>query len=321
MAHYRDKNTQNKKCYQQSQQPKENYAMTKLLNNVVEQKMIIARLIIATMLFFSSFFYTDMLFAKRVSISEIKELALALKNVTPDSLVIFDVDEVLVYPENVVQLQVAAPFWEATMADLEKRRGKATRDLLHSIMLLQSKWQLTDAEVPSLIQDLQRQKIRVLALTTFWTGKMGKLKSVEDWRSTHLKEHHIDFSITAGIPKRYFNITKFDKVNGKAYPVYKDGIIYTNHYANKGEILSAFLKQTNLNPTNIIFIDDKLKNIIDIENFCNAANINYTGIHDNRILKQYNTFDATLGKYQFDHLENHYVWLNDLEAKKILNTH
>lgn len=293
--------------------------MKNSINNAVKQKMITARFMISIILFFSSLFYGETLFAKRVAINDIGELAEVLKNLPPDSLVIFDVDEVLVYPENVVQLQIAAPFWEATMADLEKRRGKATRDLLHSIMLLQSKWQLTDAEIPSLIQDLQRQKIRVLALTTFWTGKMGKLKSVEDWRSAHLKKHRIDFSITADISKSYFNITTFDKVSGKAYPVYKDGIIYTNHYANKGEVLGAFLKKTNLNPKNIIFIDDKLKNIADIENFCNTANIGYTGIHDNRIMKKHNTFNTTLGKYQFDYLENHYVWLSDLEAKKILN--
>ncbi|HXH54729.1 MAG TPA: DUF2608 domain-containing protein [Gammaproteobacteria bacterium] len=293
--------------------------MRKSINRVIKQKMAIARFMTSIILFFSSLLYGEILFAKIVVIKETGELACVLKNAAPGSLVIFDVDEVLVYPENVVQLQIAAPFWEATMADLEKRRGKATRDLLHSIMLLQSKWQLTDAEMPSLIQDLQRQKIRVIALTTFWTGKMGKLKSVEDWRSTHLKKHHIDFSITADISKSYFNITAFDKVSAKAYPVYKDGIIYTNHYANKGEVLGAFLKQANLSPTNIIFIDDKLKNVADIENFCNTANISYTGIHDNRILKTHNIFNATLGKYQFDYLENHYVWLSDLEAKKRLN--
>lgn len=281
--------------------------------------MVIARLIMPVILLFSSLFYVETILAERVAISRVEELASVLKNATPDSLVIFDVDEVLVYPENVVQLQVAAPFWEATMADLEKRRGKSTRDLLHSIMLLQSKWQLTDVEIPVLIENLQRQKLRVLALTTFWAGKMGKLKSVEDWRNTHLKSHNIDFRITAGVPKSYFEITQFDKGPKRPYPVYKDGIIYTNHYANKGEVLAAFLAQINLKPKAIIFIDDKLSNIITVENFCKVANISYTGIHDNRIIKNHNTFNTALGKYQFDHLEKHHVWLRDVDAKKMMH--
>ena len=107
--------------------------MKNSINDAVKQKMITARFMISIILFFSSLFYGETLFAKRVAINDIGELAEVLKNLPPDSLVIFDVDEVLVYPENVVQLQIAAPFWEATMADLEKRRGKATRDLLHSI--------------------------------------------------------------------------------------------------------------------------------------------------------------------------------------------
>src|SRR5437870_2871147 len=101
----------------------------------MKKLIIIARFVMPAILFLSSFFYVEMLFATRVSINDMVELTSVFKQVTPDSFVIFDVDEVLVYPENIVQLQVAAPFWEASMSELEKRRGKETRDLLHSIML------------------------------------------------------------------------------------------------------------------------------------------------------------------------------------------
>jgi hypothetical protein len=56
--------------------------------------------------------------------NEIEQLELILEQATPNSLVIFDVDEVLVYPTNIVQLQVASPFWEASMSDIEQRLGK-----------------------------------------------------------------------------------------------------------------------------------------------------------------------------------------------------
>lgn len=290
----------------------------KLTRGFAKHKTIIHQLMLVTVLL-CSLFYIKTSFAETVVIHDVKELGTVLKNAPADALMIFDVDEVLVYPENIVQLQVAAPFWEATMDNLEKRLGKPTRDLLHSIMLLQSKWQLTDPEIPKLIQELQLQKIRMIALTAFRSGEMGKLQSVEDWRSGHLKKHNIDLSITAAMPKDYFEITQLTKVSGKNYPVYKDGIIYTNHYP-KGEVLGAFLAQMNLKPKSIIFIDDKLSNILSVENFCNTAHIKYIGVHDNRIIKNHNIFNKSLGEYQFDHLERHHVWLSDLEAKKILNS-
>ncbi len=266
-----------------------------------------------------SLFYLQSAFAQTMSIQNIKELATVLKKAPADALVIFDVDEVLVYPENIVQLQVAAPFFESTMDNIEKRLGKPTRDLLHSILLLQSKWQLTDPEIPQLIQDLQSQKIRTIALTAFRSGEMGKLPSVEDWRSGHLKKHNIDLRITSGISKNYFEITQLAKQNGKDFPVYKDGIIYTNHYP-KGEVLGAFLAQMNIQAKSIIFVDDKISNINSVENFCKSANIKYLGIHDNRIFKAHNVFDKNLGEYQFQYLENNKTWLSDLDAKKIIST-
>lgn len=276
------------------------------------------RLKIVTILL-CSLCYFQSAFAETVSIQDVKELATVLKKAPADALVIFDVDEVLVYPENIVQLQVASSFFEGTMDNIEKRLGKPTRDLLHSILLLQSKWQLTDPEIPQLIQDLQLQKIRMIALTAFRSGEMGKLPSVEDWRSGHLKKHNIDLSITAGMPKNYFEITQLTKIKEKDFPVYKDGIIYTNHYP-KGEVLGAFLAQTNIQPKSIIFVDDKISNIHSVENFCKSANIKYLGIHDNRIFKDHNIFDKSLGEYQFQYLEHNKTWLSDLEAKKILNT-
>ncbi len=281
---------------------------------------ITIRFMIFTIVFVLSLFYGKAAFSEVVIINEIEQLNTILKNVSLSSLVIFDVDEVLVYPENIVQLQIASSFWESTMVDFEKNLGEEKRDLLHSIMLLQSNWKLTNEMIPKLIHNLQLKKIKVLALTAFRSGKMGKIESVEDWRNMHLKKHDIDFSVTAGFPERYFEINKLNIINGKKIPVYKDGIMYTNHHP-KGTVLKAFLEQVDFNPKEIIFIDDKIHNVRDVEEFCKVANIKFVGVHDNRIMAKHNIFDKNLGKYQFQYLEHYHVWLSDSEAKKkIANT-
>lgn len=252
--------------------------------------------------------------AERYTMHQIEDLQPILDKATENTLVIFDVDEVLVYPENLVQLQAASPFWEAKMADIENRLGKPQRDLLHSIMLLQSNWKLTDATLPKIIKSLQNRRMRVLALTSFRTGKMGNISSVEDWRNFQLKIHNIDFSVSAGLLQNSFTINNLKKSDGTKKPVYKNGIIYTDLHS-KSDVLASFLGQTNLKPQEIIFIDDRLSNIQDLETLCRNFSIHYVGIHDDRILKKYSSFDENLGGYQFQYLEKNHVWLSDNIAK------
>lgn len=275
----------------------------------------LTRLSIFAILLLLSGFYQNTALAERYTMHQIEQLQTILEKATPDTLVIFDVDEVLVYPTNLIQLQVASPFWEATMADIEKRLGKSQRDLLHSIMLLQSHWKLTDAAFPDIIKNLQKRNIQVLALTSFRRGEMGNIQSIEDWRSLQLKKYDMDFSITAGLPKSYFEINILKNSDGTKKPVYREGIIYTDLHS-KSTVLASFLEQTHLNPREIIFIDDRMSNIQDLEIFCKNINIGYIGIHDDRILKKYFSFDENLGRYQFHYLEHHHIWLSDNDARK-----
>lgn len=270
---------------------------------------------IFVILLFFGCIYQNTASAERYTMHQIEQLETILEKATSNTMVIFDVDEVLVYPTNLVQLQAASPFWEATMSDIEKRLGKAQRDLLHSIMLLQSDWKLTDTALPGIIKNLQKRKIQVLALTSFRRGLLGNIQSVEDWRNLQLKNYDINFSITAGLPQNYFEINNLKESEGLKKPVYRDGIIYTDLHS-KSDVLASFLKQLNLNPKEIIFIDDRLSNIQELETLCKNFNINYIGIHDDRILKKYSSFDENLGRYQFQHLEHKHTWLNDEEGRQ-----
>jgi hypothetical protein len=87
---------------------------------------ILTGIIISTIAIFLNYFYTKGSSTQRYTMDKIEQLHSILETASSTSLVIFDVDEVLVYPANIVQLQIASPFWEASMADIEKRLGKDT---------------------------------------------------------------------------------------------------------------------------------------------------------------------------------------------------
>lgn len=253
--------------------------------------------------------------AEIIEINHFEQLSTTLKNAPPEALIVFDVDEVLVYPQNIVQLQVAADFWESTMDNIEQRLGRERRNDLHAIMLLQSKWFLTDPKMPTLIQTLQAKKHKIVALTAFWTGKMGNIESVESWRINQLKNNGINLSVNPMLKQTYLQISNetFLKRTDRHLPVYQEGVIFTSRHP-KGEVIKAFLKQLNYTPKEIIFIDDRIKNVKELADFCKAENIPYLGLHDKRLLLKFNTFNERLGKFQFERLEKDSVWLGDPEA-------
>lgn len=277
--------------------------------------MKISRLIVLITLFVLSFVTVNGVAAEIFEIDNFEQLSTILRKSSKDDLIIFDVDEVLVYPENVVQLQVAANFWEDTMDKIENRLGKDKRNLLHAAMLAQSKWALTDNELPALIHELQANKIKILALTAFWVGKMGEIESVEAWRRDQLKNYGIDLSLNVLVEKPHFEIKNdfFAIKHPNTLPVYHEGILLTNRHP-KGDVINAFLRQINFRPKGIIFVDDRISHIKDLENFCKLSNIPFIGIHDNRIFTKYNTFNEKIGKFQFDYLEKHRIWLSDADA-------
>ena len=63
------------------------------------------------------------------------------------------------------------------------------------------------------------------------------------------------------------------------------GIIYVGHDSStalphdKGEILGLFLNKMNLIPKRVLFIDDFVKNLANVENYCLLNGIEFTGIH------------------------------------------
>ena len=79
---------------------------------------------------------------------------------------------------------------------LEERVGESRIEAVYSLIFLQRNNGPVDEKFIQLISDLQRKGIKVLALTNCFTGRMGAIDSMEDWRINELERigYHFDKS-------------------------------------------------------------------------------------------------------------------------------
>jgi len=83
-------------------------------------------------------------------------IEIALKDANKDTLVIFDVDEVLITSTNqIFQAPIDKKFLDKILLDLKTRLGEEKTDLLESIIHLHETVQLVDPKIISLINTLQ----------------------------------------------------------------------------------------------------------------------------------------------------------------------
>lgn len=138
----------------------------------------------------------------------------------------------------------------------------------------QLRWFFVDSVEPDalpIIKKLQ-EKYTIIVLT--------KNKSLLNYyKFFQLHTLGLDFSQT--FPHIPFYYIKQDQ----SPALFDKGMISTG--ANeKGEVLKLFLVQQNIKPTQIIFVDDALKNLKSVEKIAQELNIPFTGIHYTRAHKE-----------------------------------
>jgi Protein of unknown function (DUF2608) len=87
------------------------------------------------------------------------------------------------------------------------------------------------------------------------------------------------------------------------YPtIYTQGVYFVGDYNKKGDLLMPFLKEINKIPKKIVFIDDKKKNVEELENLLSKEGIEYLGIHYRAIEKAPPRFSPEVAAFQYQFL-------------------
>lgn len=141
--------------------------------------------------------------------------------------------------------------------------------------------------VPTL-QMLQNKGITIMAVT-------HRQPPVAD--STVKQIHSLGFDfITTAPSKDSFCIL------AKSPTLYSQGILFVSDYNKKIDIFEKFLKAINQNPKKIVFIDDKRKNVEELESLSKYG-IEYIGVHYTAIEHAKPIYDRQIAEFQYKFLD------------------
>lgn len=137
--------------------------------------------------------------------------------------------------------------------------------------------------IPALIQ-LQNKNIIVMGLT-------HRQHTVSHATLRQIQSLNFDFTVTAP-SKETFSIL------AKHPALYSEGVLFVSDYNKKGEVFIPFLSLINQKPKRIVFLDDKLKNVEDLENSLADTGIEYLGVFYTAIYQTEPIYSRELAQIQ-----------------------
>lgn len=231
-------------------------------------------------------------------IRQVETMKVALADVSAGDVVVFDIDNTILEP---VQTLGSDQWFEYLV---KKYEGQG-QDHAQAILSSQADWNLvqqqTDVRLVEkgtarLIRKLQLRGITVIALT----ARPDALKDVTAGQLSSLRVH-------------------IEQYEGYDNPdvVYSEGIIFSAG-KNKGVILKDFLERLNIQPARLFFVDDKEKNVNNMDaEFAKTqiVNINFRyAAADPRVF----AFNPNIAEFQWEHFLKTGELISDEEAEEIL---
>jgi len=243
-----------------------------------------------------------------------------LKLTNKDTLVVFDVDNVLIMPSE--EDDFRHPYRAQLLESITNQLIPQKKEFLDSIILSATKRILVEPRIINIFNHLNLQQIPTIALTAMGTGKFGIIKKMEDLRFMELHKVGISFKSLTPLngeqlaPKLKGTNIVFENCTGT--PKLKDGIIFSAG-VDKSVILEYMFSKYNYYPKAIIFVDDVLENIKSLQKLCIKLKIDFCGFHYTAVsFMPLPVINENLERLRFNILEKDGVWLssNKLTNKK-----
>lgn len=238
------------------------------------------------------------------------------ENFSEKSLVVFDVDRVLIEPRDaIMRVPNQRLLWELR-SKYWSHLSQAEMAKLASLVSLSESSRIVDPLASSFITHLKARNIPVIGLTATGVTGFGHIASIPDWRIADLERFGISFSTSFESQPPFI----LSQLNGKGpSPVFKSGILFTGGYS-KGDVLEAFLDTVHFYPDKVFFADDLMYNLISVEE--SLLDMGITEVFSYHFLgadKIPNTIDPQIAELQVKTLTETQVWLSDQEARSIIN--
>lgn len=241
-----------------------------------------------------------------------------------DTLVIFDVDDVLIISneDNDFRHPYRAQLWQELQNKLLPDTEKI--EILQSRIISTIKWQLIESRILKMFNYLHMHNISTIGLTAMGTGKFGVIKKKEDFRIEGLKSVDVSFASLTPLKSQELvaqlsnaNMIHKNRCTGTSgVPMLKEGIVFTAG-VDKGIMLEYMLNKHKYCPKNFIFVDDLFVNIESIKNLSLKLKVNFYGFHYKAAsFMPLPIIDPKLENLRFKILEQEGCWLG---YKQLIN--
>ena len=213
--------------------------------------------------------------------SEIKEIHQLneMEQMLPESLtdsdwILFDIDHTLTIPDHpALQLNSLKQF-KCNYKERYAQLSKEEKQLIYMLIITHAHSRLTEPDVPHLIERLSNTEATIFGFTGAGTYVIPTIGEIPFWRSCELERLGIHFS--SAIKRLEF--LDFTPFRG-SYPLFMNGVLYTNSIFSKGEVLTAFMEKTQQTPRRIFFVDDSLEYLSSVEDAMKKKGIPFIGFH------------------------------------------
>lgn len=271
-------------------------------------------------LFRSIFFLLITPFALCAQILEIDELQTfeeRLQSVDPSVLVLFDVDDTLIFPKDAIlknaNIKACIKLYDECCKELLCDIVKKDLDYLSSVVFAQAKFELVNDRSVALVQSLQQRGIPTIAFTAASTEKYGVIESMAEWRFAQLKTLGFDFRKAFG-PLAYL---RFDELMEGGPPLFFGGILFSASLP-KGEILVKFLERLNCRFSKIILLDDRRSFLESVDLALSEKGIAFEGYLYHEAKNIACPLNIHVAKRQIITLIKEEKWLSDEEVMRSL---
>lgn len=251
---------------------------------------------------------------KIISANNISIVEDQTKNLDKNSLVIFDCDNVLT--------TVRVGTFNVQNKDFLKnylREEPISKDEFYDkirLVLINENTYIVNQRMVDLVMSLSKRNIRHIVATSYSVRPLKDVPDPMQWRIDNL--HTMGYFFEKSWLDQNDDIVLND-FGTDHNPVFRKGILFCDIFS-KGDCIRNFFEYVDWVPKKIVFIDDVLKNLSDVGEFCDENKIGYVGIEylESQYVNSHIPFSNNLGKIQMDCLMKKSIWLKDEEANKIL---
>lgn len=194
-----------------------------------------------------------------------------------DVLGAVDIDMTLIQPDHAAAYYPALKKYKDIYVKTFEKLSKVQKDIANTLLVKMFPQKLVEPNAPHIIKNLQ-EKVKVIAFTATLTGKFSDLSDKAIFlRWDQLQQKGFDFTKSFEEFHQCLSFTQIPQYAG-SHPMFYHGILSSNGEgrSSKGETLIAFLKYTNSKyprkdgktgyyPKVIVLVDDRMKNLMDVE--------------------------------------------------------